>query len=246
MITEALVLAAGTGSRLRAGKADPPKPLQPVAGRPMLARTLLALRAAGVRRVVVVVGFQGDRIRDYLGRDPSLAAAGLELVVVDNPDYLCANGVSVLAARAALAGPFLLSMSDHVYDPSIPRLAAAADLAAADLYLCVDRRLEEVYDPDDATKVVTSAGRILDIGKTLSCYDAVDTGVFACSSALFSELARARAEHGDCSLSDGVRGLAAAGRARVLDIGDAFWQDVDTPGARDRAERILAARATAA
>ncbi len=43
-------------------------------------------------------------------------------------------------------------------------------------------------------------------------------------------------------MSDGVRLLTERGQARTLDIGAAFWQDVDTPGALLRAEGILASR----
>jgi 1L-myo-inositol 1-phosphate cytidylyltransferase/CDP-L-myo-inositol myo-inositolphosphotransferase len=113
-------------------------------------------------------------------------------------------------------------------------------MSAADLYLCVDRRLDAIYDMDDATKVRTENGRILDIGKTIPTYDCVDCGVFAVGPALFTALAEVYAGRGDCSLSEGVKQLAARGRARVLDIGEAFWQDMDTPGALARAEQELA------
>jgi choline kinase len=116
----------------------------------------------------------------------------------------------------------------------------------ADLWLCVDRRIDEVYDIDDATKVRTDGqGRIVAIGKQLHGYDAIDCGVFAVGSALLDQLAALREERGNCSLSEGVQVLAATGRARVADIGDAFWQDVDTAGALARAEGILQGNAAA-
>jgi CDP-L-myo-inositol myo-inositolphosphotransferase len=239
MIDQAVILAAGKGTRIRAGEDDLPKPLHRVAGLPLLKRTLLTLARAGVRRAHVVVGYQAQLLRDAVAGDPAYARAGLSVELVDNPDYERANGVSVLAAKGHVRGPFLLSMSDHVYDPAVAALAASADTVAADLTLCVDPRLDEIYDMDDATKVRSADGRIVDIGKTIADYDCVDTGVFAVTPALFEALEAVRAEKGDCSLSDGVKRLAAAGRARVLPVGDAFWQDVDTPGARERAEREL-------
>jgi choline kinase len=240
MIRDAVVLAAGKGTRIRPTAASLPKPLQLVAGEPLIRRTILTLARAGVTRVTVVLGFMGDEVRAAVSSDPAYARAGVSVALVDNPEYEKANGVSVLCARPLASGPFLLSMSDHVFAPEVAAAAAACDPLNADLWLCVDRRITEVYDIDDATKVRTQGDLIRDIGKNLDSYDCIDCGVFAVTSALFESLDAARAENdGDCSLSDGVKRLARAGRARVVDIGDAFWQDVDTPGALARAERQL-------
>lgn len=242
MIRKAVVLAAGQGLRIRTSEIDLPKPLHVVAGLTLLKRTILTLARAGVTSVHVVIGFMGDQIRRAIEGDPAYASAGVTVELIDNPDFAKSNGVSVLQVAGHVDGPFLLSMSDHVYDPSIAAAAAGADMDAADLYLCVDRRIDEVYDIDDATKVKTSEGKIVDIGKTIPDYDCIDCGVFAVGPALLDALRAVHAERGDCSLSDGVRRLAEVGRARVIDVGTAFWQDVDTEGARLRAEDQLIAR----
>ena len=78
---------------------------------------------------------------------------------------------------------------------------------------------------------------IVDIGKEITRYDAFDTGMFLCSPALFDILESAKKE-GNCSLSDGMRILGRDGRLRAFDIGDAAWQDVDTPEALAYAESI--------
>jgi CDP-L-myo-inositol myo-inositolphosphotransferase len=238
-----VILAAGRGSRIRERDTDLPKPLHRVAGLTLIKRTALTLARAGVNRVYVVVGFMGDTIRAAVEGDPDFAKAGVTIEFIENHDWEKSNGVSVLAARERVRGSFLLSMCDHVYDPELPRRAAAVDMTEADLYLCVDRRVAEVYDIDDATKVRTEDSRIVDIGKSLpdGSYDAIDCGVFAVGPALFTALEAVRAEKGDCSLSDGVRLLAEKGRARTTDIGHAFWQDVDTAGASARAEKMLLA-----
>ena len=70
-------------------------------------------------------------------------------------------------------------------------------------------------------------GRIVAIGKTLTAYDALDTGLFVCSPSLFDALATSRAD-GDTTLSGGIRILAARGLMRGFDIGDANWHDIDT------------------
>ena len=72
--------------------------------------------------------------------------------------------------------------------------------------------------------------RIVDIGKEIAYYDALDTGMFLCSPALFDDLESA-SKDGNCSLSDGMRRAARTGRLRAMEIGDAQWHDVDTPEA---------------
>jgi len=242
MIQQAVIIAAGKGSRIRTSAGDLPKPLQRVAGTTLLKRTILTLAQAGVDRVVVVVGFMGDLVRRVVQSDTEFAMLGVRIEVVENPDYEKANGVSVLAAREHVDEAFLLSMADHVYDVKLPHLAAASDMALADLYLATDSRVSEVYDIDDATKVRTHLGHIVDIGKEIPEYDCIDCGVFAVTPRLMDVLDDLHREHGDCALSDGVRCLAAEGRAGVFDIGDAFWQDVDTQDARQRAEFELRRR----
>lgn len=239
MIRQAVILAAGKGTRIREKESDLPKPLFAVAGLPLLKRTILTLARGGIERVTVVVGFRAEVLRAAVQGDRDYDRAGVKVDFVDNPEYEKANGVSVLAVKGRVEGPFLLSMSDHVYDVSLVKQAAAADMDAADLHLCVDRRVAEVYDIDDATKVKTEDGRIVNIGKTIPEYDCIDCGVFAVGPALLASLEKVHAERGDCSLSEGVKALAASGRARVVDIGEAFWQDVDTPPARARATREL-------
>lgn len=240
MIRTAVVLAAGKGTRIRVAESDLPKPLHVVGGVPLIRRTILALADAGMTRLVVVTGFMAGAIRNELSAEP--AYAGLQIELVHNAEFEKANGISVLVGGVAAAGPFVLSMADHVYDPAVVRLVATQDLAAADLYLATDPRVDTVLDIDDATKVATCGDLIVDIGKRITIYDRIDCGVFCVTPRLLEVLAAVRAERGDCSLTEGVKQLAALGRARVTDIGDQFWQDVDTPEDRAHAERALASR----
>ena len=93
-------------------------------------------------------------------------------------------------------------------------------------------------DLDDATKVrVDSQQRITAIGKELTEYDALDTGVFLYDRELFEALriAEQRDAH---SLTDANRILIERGRLRSVPVGSLLWQDVDTDAdlARARAD----------
>jgi len=241
MIRQAVILAAGKGTRLRAEGDELPKPLHVVGGMPLIKRTIMTLNAAGVTKVVVVTGFQAEAVRASL-LDPAYAAAGIEIVPVHNADFEKANGISVLVGGSALTGPFMLSMADHMYTPAIAKLVASQDMTTADLFLATDVRTTDILDIDDATKVRSEGGHIVEIGKQLTSFDRIDCGVFAVTQRLLEELTAVRAEKGDCSLTDGVRRLAETRRARVADIGDELWQDVDTPEDRAHAEQVFKGR----
>ncbi len=73
---KALVLAAGEGARLRPLTTTRPKHLLPIAGRPILEHLLLAIRDAGVRQVMLVVGYRHEMVENYFEDGKKL---GLEL-----------------------------------------------------------------------------------------------------------------------------------------------------------------------
>lgn len=235
-LTRAIVLAAGTGSRLSEETNAVPKPLRPVAGVPLLVRVLRTLQSVGIREAVVVTGHEGDRVRRTLVAEPSL---GLELVFVENLQFTKKNGVSLLSAAPWVDRECLLTMADHLYSPELVRRLLAVELPPNACALGVDYDTERCFDPDDATKVRVVSGRIADIGKDLDAFNAIDTGVFRVGEALIAELSRLHADRGDCSLSDGVRALSNQGRFFACDVGDVRWIDVDTPAALERAEAML-------
>ena len=233
----AVVLAAGFGSRLEGVSDDTSlKPLTPVAGVPLVQRTLRSLEVAGCERIVIVLGHGAADVR---AAAESVHSGDADLCFVVNAHYDLANGVSVLAARSEIDGPFLLTMADHVFSDDVMRLAGSHAPPTDGATLLVDYDIAGVFDLDDATKVQEEDGRIAAIGKQLADYNCIDTGLFVCTEALIDALADVFDQRGDASLSDGVQHLAAAGRMTVLPIGGGFWQDVDTPEMLAEAERRL-------
>lgn len=161
------------------------------------------------------------------------------MTLVENPEYDKQNGISVLKARDHIHSNFLLLMADHVFEPETARRVLKQPLAPGEVILAVDPNIDQIFDLDDATKVRREGNLIVDIGKEISNYDALDTGMFLCSPVLFDKL-QAAVKDGTCSLSDGMRELARERSLRALEIGDAHWQDVDTPEALAFAERVFA------
>ena len=139
---------------------------------------------------------------------------------VENPDYHKQNGISALKAREQIHDNFLLLMADHIFEPETAKVLMQQPLAPGEVILAVDPSIDRIFDLDDATKVRRDGGFIVDIGKEIPSYDALDTGMFLCSPALFDAL-ESTTVNGNCSLSDGMRQLARERRLRALEIGEA-------------------------
>jgi choline kinase len=228
---------AGSGSRLRTRGNELPKPLTPVAGRPLVSYTIDLLVRNGIKVINAIVGYQSSSL--ISGLEP-LIPPEVKLRIVHNADWKKQNGISVLAAASAVSGPFLLTMSDHLIDDDVVQ-ALLRQARSSSINLAVDRKIDSVFDLADAMKVQTCGEQILAIGKELPEFNAIDTGLFACDRNVFDYFERAKV-NGDCSLSDGVRLMATDGKARAIDIGEAWWQDVDTPEMLAHAEKHLRAR----
>ncbi|WP_294354985.1 NTP transferase domain-containing protein [uncultured Sphingomonas sp.] len=235
----AVIVAAGYGSRLRA--ISPSKPLTPVAGVPLIDRVILAARDGGASAFTVVTGHEGKALEAHLAQ--VARTYRLPITCVRTDDWSRPNGHSVLTG-ADRVGPerHLLMMADHLFDPALVSRVIASEPAA--LVLGVDRRLDNpLVDLDDVTRVRSDGDCIVAIGKHLPDYDCYDTGVFAVDGRFHDALRRSIARGGAGSISAGVEALAGSGEARVVDVGDAWWLDVDDPRALTQAENALVAGA---
>ena len=127
---KAFVLAAGRGERMRPLTDHRPKPLLPVAGKPLIEWHLEKLAAAGVREVVINLGWLGAQIPEALGDG---ARFGLSLRYSDEGWPALETGGGIFRALPLLGGePFLLVNGDVWTDADFAALAARG-LRAAEL-----------------------------------------------------------------------------------------------------------------
>jgi 1L-myo-inositol 1-phosphate cytidylyltransferase len=239
-ISEAVILMAGEGSRLRGSDSTFLKPFVPVLGRPLISYALDTLIRAGITSVNFVVGYESGRMIEQVKQ---LIPSGLSASFIENSDWQKQNGISLLAAAGHVSKPFLLTMSDHLFeDAVVDRLLDSSEPSF--LNVAVDRKLDSIFDLEDAMKVQTCGDRITNIGKNLRHYDAIDTGLFVSPVQIFDYLERAKSEsrRSDCSLADAVQLMAGDKNVRAIDIGDAWWQDVDTRQMLKYAERRMSER----
>jgi 1L-myo-inositol 1-phosphate cytidylyltransferase len=228
-----VILAAGIGSRL---KEFGPKPLVHVGKMELLLRTINFHENSGCEKIIIVIGWQAAEIKDYIlsgykGKTP--------IQFVQNDNYHLSNGLSVLCARPFVKDEFMLTMADHILDDGIMELARIQCPPEAGAILCVDYKLNTIFDMDDATKVLANGDLLEDIGKELHDFNCVDTGVFIATQGLMDAIEAVYHRKGDASLSEGVKLLSESNNMRVVDIGNCYWQDVDTPEMLIHAEKLL-------
>ncbi len=115
-VTTALLLAAGTGSRLYPLTQNAPKCLTIVNGKTILERMVSNLKQKGFKRLVIVTGHLENHIRDFLGNQ----AGDMNIEYVFSPRYNTTNNIySLWIARNLISEPFLLLESDLVFDESL-------------------------------------------------------------------------------------------------------------------------------
>jgi NDP-sugar pyrophosphorylase family protein len=115
-VTTALLLAAGTGSRMYPLTQDMPKCLTMVNGVPILDRLVSCLNQQGFKRLIVITGHLENRIREFLGNQ----AGNIKIDYIFSPLYETTNNIySLWMAREIINEPFLLIESDLVFHASL-------------------------------------------------------------------------------------------------------------------------------
>lgn len=118
---KAMIFAAGLGSRLKPLTDTTPKALLPIAGKPMLERIILKLKAAGFDEIVINIHHLGRQILDFLGARDNF---GVKIYISDEQDYLLDTGGGIKKAACFLEGdePFLVHNVDILSNVDVRKL----------------------------------------------------------------------------------------------------------------------------
>ncbi|WP_144905710.1 bifunctional sugar-1-phosphate nucleotidylyltransferase/acetyltransferase [Halobellus captivus] len=108
---QAVILAAGEGTRIRPLSDSLPKPMLPVAGRPIAAHVASAAVDAGVDELIFVVGYEADAVRDYFGA--SFRGTPVEYAIQEEQ---AGTADAVHAAVTHLEGDFAVLNGDNLYE----------------------------------------------------------------------------------------------------------------------------------
>ncbi|WP_294617598.1 nucleotidyltransferase family protein [uncultured Bacteroides sp.] len=141
---KAMIFAAGLGTRLRPLTDHTPKALIPVAGKPMLERVILRLKAAGFDDITVNIHHFGEQIIEFLRTNNDF---GVTIHVSDERDMLLDTGGGIKKARPFLDGdePFLVHNADILCDIDLAELYRHHRKSGAEATLLVSERQTTRY-----------------------------------------------------------------------------------------------------
>jgi len=215
---DALILAAGSGRRLRL---DRPKCLVELDGLPLVDHQLRALEWAGVERVVVVAGYHADDVREALPADTT---------VVLNEDYADTNSLySFWLARQEIGEEVLVLNGDVLFHPVIARALVRRHRSA----LAYDSRSGH---GEEEMKLIIRGGGLAAMSKTLapdrSCGENV--GMIRLSGAAtesaFETAGRlVAAGRSHDWLASAINRVAREHRLDCMDIAGLPWTEIDFP-----------------
>lgn len=227
MIREAVILAAGIGSRL-GSIGNGAKFTLTIAGRPLITYSIFSLASTGVRKFIIVTRSEtlGLLENALLNVDH-----GLEIEFCVNDDWERENGYSLYVASKCVRDKyFYLSMSDHIYPKEIPERLALESKRHPDAVAIVAGDRDPVFvDVEEATLIKTFGGKIIAIGKGLHAWDFVDTGVFVMRREIFNIASLLAKKKYKIKLSEIIQTAARVGyEVRVADVTGIPWAEVDT------------------
>ncbi|MCA9410436.1 MAG: NTP transferase domain-containing protein [Candidatus Omnitrophica bacterium] len=237
---KALILAAGRGTRMGNMTEDLPKPMIPVAGKPILERILIGLKRAGVEDFGLITGYKSEVVQGYFGdgRDRGVRIEYFQQTELDG------TAKALLLGKEAIGGSdFFLSWGDILVDPSnYPMMREKFEAGGVDAVEAVN----EMEDPYRGSSVVfDEAGIVQRIiekppkGTAPSPYNG--SGIFCFHPAVFEFAERVPiSPRGEYELPQALQMMIEAGKKIRAHPIEGYWGDVGTPEDWERMNELLA------
>jgi glucose-1-phosphate thymidylyltransferase len=217
----AVILAAGEGMRLRPLTRTRPKPMIPIANRPLLEHVVEAVADAGLEKLVLVVGYKRERIQSHFGDGDDW---GVEITYAVQEKQL-GTGHAVEQAEPHVDGEFVVLNGDRIIDSAL--VSRVADESTPAPAVAV-RRSET---PSSYGVVEVDGDRVVSVEEKPPEYaarsDLINAGVYKFTSDVF-DVVRGVDTPGESQITTALERLAAEGTVRAVRYGGR-WLDVSEP-----------------
>jgi len=237
MINQAMILAAGKGTRMGGITAQRPKPLLEIGGLPLLQHILTGLAGAGISHMVVVIGHLGEQIERHFGDG---SAIGLRITYCRQERQTGTAQAALLARKHLEPTPLVMSFGDILcarsnYCTLVGRFAAHPCDALLGLNAVDDPWAgAAVYrDGDRVTRIVEKPPR----GASSTRWN--NAGVMVLTPTVWAVLEELPpSERGEYELPQGIARMVEMGYdVRAVEF-TGFWSDVGTPAELERLNRL--------
>jgi glucose-1-phosphate thymidylyltransferase len=222
-IRVAVVLAAGEGTRLSPLTDNRPKPMLPAANKPLLEHVVESLAAAGIERIVIVVGYKRKRIQNYFGNGDEWGVE-IEYAFQDRPR---GTGDALLRAESRVGEDFVAMNGDRIVDPELIERLIERRTRTGDTCIAVTG----VEDPSKYGVVDLDGEQILDITEKPAPNEATskvaNAGVYAFGPDIFSAI-RHTEYRGELALTDTLAKLLDAHPLRAVRY-RGVWLELSEP-----------------
>lgn len=222
IIREAVLLAAGYGERFRRETGEH-KLFKNVDELPLICYPVRSLLHTGIKRIIVVVNNKNVKeVRETLSEHAKEFCVEIAYIVNDTPER--GNGYSLLLAIPYVKSKyFIVSMSDHVYPPTLVK-EIIKQAGCKEIPMLGGDQNPLYIDLSEATRIHVENERIIAIGKNIEPYEYIDVGVYLLTKDL---------PYGECvaeklELSKLLQCIANKAFLGVADVSNIPWTDIDT------------------
>ena len=218
-----------------------PTQLISVDGAPVIIHLLRMLQSAGIVRSVITLGHAAHLLEAEV-RKHTFDTMAIEFVLCESSSWKRGHASNILAARSMFQEdePFLLVMSDHIFDQRLLRRCAAVQLHPGCACVLVDEStcMVDWARPGGAhckahcrnghcgslVKVLKGEGKLVSrIGKSLTGFDALEAGAYVVTPCVFEVLRRLLVESIYCTLAEAMQVFASKGKLSYVLTDELDW-----------------------
>ena len=216
MIENALILAAGKGTRMWPLTENIPKPLLSICGLPIIERQIQELKKVGVKKLYILIGYQMKELSDYLGK----TKFGIDIEYIIQEEQK-GTGHAVNQAKNIIQGNFYCINGDLIIDSeNLERLKEKEN--------SLTMMVTNVKDGSNFGVIESMNGRLVSINeKGISGKSTINAGLFLFNEKIFDAIDNIeKSIRGEYELTDALQDIS--NDIHILEY-QGFWKDIGTP-----------------
>jgi len=229
---KAVILAAGKGKRLMPITSSRPKPMIPLAGKPLLEHTILGLKDAGVDEILLIVGYKEEVFKNYLGDGRDKYSVNIEYVTQEEQ---LGTGHAVSYAKDFVKNePFMLMYGDLLTEPIVFKEIVEVFRKFKPQGVIA---LFKVKNPQDYGVITLNLEGFVETitekpALELNLGNLINAGIFIFEPLIFEAIERTeKSVRGEYEFTDSMLNLLNQLKGKIIGykISNYFWSDIGLP-----------------